>query len=426
MSFYSSTAYKPQIRQEGFTPMNSNGGGGGSPDGGPSADLFNINSHFLDGPVSRKQTTSSSSSNMDFTDELASFIGTAATEKNGHGHHHQQHQQHLQQHNPYAQDDRPYNIFDTSAPPGASAALNGGAAGTNGNQPGAHPSSVSSTTSGFSVHSEYHPHQHPPPPFNSTLPALNSSMRYEPHPDPPYNPRHTPSPIHSQAGVHSPILPPPPPPHVANAAAHHHHQQHQQHHPHTHTQNHINSRSRSRSRPPTSSSSNEGGSAANGVTVNPAGVTVNSAAGGIGPARTTRTRRNNSVSSTSPPPYGRPHAIVIPGSRGAGSGNGNWFVSSQSSFLLLALGTPPPRLFSPLPISNLPFLTSSPTSSHLLSPSASHKEFPHPYPASANLPFLPFLPFFHSSPCPASVLLPPSPPASVTPGSAVSFSINSI
>ena len=44
-------------------------------------------------------------------------------------------------------------------------------------------------------------------------------------------------------------------------------------------------------------------------------------AGSVGPMRTTRARRNNSISGTSPPPFGvhhghgRPHAIVILGSR---------------------------------------------------------------------------------------------------------------
>lgn len=93
--------------------------------------------------------------------------------------------------------------------------------------------------------------------------------------------------------------------------------QQQQHRQHLH---HL-SRSRSRSRPP---SSNE--SAA-------------TSAGSIGPARTSRSRRNNSVSSTSPPPrYARPHAIVIPTSRQPTS-NG-WFVNSQSTYV------PFVRLFS--------------------------------------------------------------------------------
>ncbi|TEB29843.1 hypothetical protein FA13DRAFT_597901 [Coprinellus micaceus] len=41
--------------------------------------------------------------------------------------------------------------------------------------------------------------------------------------------------------------------------------------------------------------------------------------GGVGPARTTRQRRGSSISGTSPPPLGRPHAIVIPGRSSASS-----------------------------------------------------------------------------------------------------------
>ena len=75
----------------------------------------------------------------------------------------------------------------------------------------------------------------------------------------------------------------------------------------------------------------------------------------MGPVRTTRARRNNSLSGTSPPPFGvhrghgKPHAIVIPGSRmgslsgmvhagsplrtssngGGAEGNG-WYMPGQS------------------------------------------------------------------------------------------------
>jgi hypothetical protein len=70
----------------------------------------------------------------------------------------------------------------------------------------------------------------------------------------------------------------------------------------------LASRSRSRSRPPSASES--------------------ASAGSIGPAR--RSRRNNSVSSTSPPPYARPHAIVIPATR-PGNGSG-WFTQSSCVF----------------------------------------------------------------------------------------------
>lgn len=124
----------------------------------------------------------------------------------------------------------------------------------------------------ISLH-DYHNH------FNSTLPALNSSMRFDPHPPPAVEP--PPSSFSQHASFTSRQTPSP------------HLQQQQQ--PQA-------SRSRSRSRPPSS--------------------------GGIGPQRTTRTRRNGSISSTSPPPHhynslsmmnsmarAPPQAIIIPGAR---------------------------------------------------------------------------------------------------------------
>ena len=118
---------------------------------------------------------------------------------------------------------------------------------------------------------------------NSTLPAINSTMRYDP-----------PSPSPPQLPPSSTTNPPPSSFHPA----------------HAHLTRHTSSpasRSRSRSRPPSSSSAPPPpSSAANG-------------AGGVGPARRTRARRNNSISGTSPPPFGvhhghgRPHTIVIPG-----------------------------------------------------------------------------------------------------------------
>ncbi|KAL0058597.1 hypothetical protein AAF712_014718 [Marasmius tenuissimus] len=98
--------------------------------------------------------------------------------------------------------------------------------------------------------------------FNSTVPPLNSSMRYEP-------------PSHSQHDYQHSANTPSPPLGVGNGRE----------------------QSRSRSRPPTSSGASTGG---------------------VGPTRTTRTRRTNSISSTSsPPPHIRPaaQAIVIPGVR---------------------------------------------------------------------------------------------------------------
>jgi len=248
---------------------------------------------------------------MDFSDELASLIADRSPNNP-----HAQPSSSNSSSNQYEDHHRygagtTHNIFDVSAVP--------------------HPSSVSSTTTGglgsqpSSLHSDYHHHTQV---FNSTLPALNSSMRYEPLPPPAHqqgspsmnnnpppsayhtfsvgNNRHTPSPIH---GVHSPIM----------------------------NSHHNDARSRSRSRPPASSAGGPS-SLSNTDNKNPTSPTLANAqnVSSIGPARTTRARRNNSVSSTSPPPYGgmhgRPHAIVIPGSaRAQQQQQQGWFVSSQSS-----------------------------------------------------------------------------------------------
>ncbi|EDR06957.1 uncharacterized protein LACBIDRAFT_299384 [Laccaria bicolor S238N-H82] len=88
---------------------------------------------------------------------------------------------------------------------------------------------------------------------------------------------------------------------------------------HAHLTRHTHSPascSRPRLRPPSSSSAPfPPSSAANG-------------SGGMGPARTTRARRNDSIPGTFPPPFGihlRPHVIVIPGSR-MGSSRGVFWV----------------------------------------------------------------------------------------------------
>ncbi|KAH7925040.1 HLH-domain-containing protein, partial [Leucogyrophana mollusca] len=97
--------------------------------------------------------------NVDFSDELATLI--AADQ------HQQSHERSTHSPNP---DPYRHNIFDISAP-----------------QQSMYP------------HPDLHTHTHTH--FNSTLPALNSSMRYEPHPDPPQNfaYRHTPSPHESRS-----------------------------------------------------------------------------------------------------------------------------------------------------------------------------------------------------------------------------------
>ncbi|KAF7318372.1 BHLH domain-containing protein [Mycena chlorophos] len=197
----------------------------------------------------------------DINDELASLM---STDRSAHSH------------SPaatYAEDTNGYrphthNIFDISAP--TSAAHHAGHH---------HVGSASSTSSSFPSHfslastsSNGGPGSNgsgspglgdaPPYHFNSTLPAINSSMRYDPHP--PYIP--SPSSFRSPSPHHS--------------------------------------RSRSRSRPPSSH-----------LAPTPAG----------GPTRTARTRRTGSFSSNSPPPRPVPQAIVIPGSNGNRGYPQGWF-----------------------------------------------------------------------------------------------------
>ncbi|KAK7038873.1 hypothetical protein VNI00_010504 [Paramarasmius palmivorus] len=145
---------------------------------------------------------------MDFTDELASLMGAASPP-----HHTQQQSNERSTQSPDPGSYKTHNIFDMSATTAAPTTNN----------------------------------------FNSTVPALNSSMRFEPHGS---NEgwRHTPSPIEGR------------------------------------------SESRSRSRPP-------GGASGAGP--------ANGGGGNVGPTRTTRTRRGSSAAGE----YGRPNAIVIPGSR---------------------------------------------------------------------------------------------------------------
>ncbi|KAG6918198.1 hypothetical protein DXG01_015987 [Tephrocybe rancida] len=292
--FSSSSSYKPQaqIRQEGFHPDNT--ASNTNSNGASSFDLFNP---FLPDPF--RKFPSAPSPSMDFSDELASLIqGPTSHDRS------QPAQQDERYHRP------PHNIFDISAP-------------TPANESHHSPSSY-------------------PTHFAQTLPALNSSLRYE-------NPESTTAP------------PPPPPP--------------SSFHPFTrHTPSPNNgpnanghSRSRSRSRPPS----------------------AGAGAGGVGPARTTRSRRNNSVSGTSPPP-GRPHAIVIPRSRAATvSGNANgaqagWYMPGHSASEF-SLPTP-----------------DSLTSHHSLSHSHSHAH--HAPPGGPN----PYSPFSLSPPPPESALhLPP-------------------
>ena len=205
---------------------------------------------------------------------------------------------------------RTHNISDVSASSASSTASSAfpthfpsSSTTTNGGGAGSQPSSL---------HDTYQQH-----PCNSTLPAINSTMRYDP-----------PSPSSPPLPPSSTTNPPPSSFHPAHA------------HLTRHTPSPA-SGSRSRSRPPSSSSAPPTPSSAANV------------AGGVGPTRTTRARRNNSISGTSPPPFGvhrehgRPHAIVISGGRmgslsgvahagsplstsyNGGGGNG-WYIPGQS------------------------------------------------------------------------------------------------
>ncbi|KAF4616735.1 hypothetical protein D9613_008859 [Agrocybe pediades] len=301
MSFFN-TSYKPHIRQEGFNPPNLDNTDSNSPLPSPNnhgfPDMFALpqNYNMGDSQQTTTGTRNKFTPSMDFGEDLASLIedrqGSSSTSSQYDDHHR------------YGAGTT-HNIFDVSAVPIP------------------HPSSVSSTTTGglgsqpSSLHSDY---PHHPPVFNSTLPALNSSMRYEP----------LPTPSHQQG---SPNMSNPP-----LSAYHTFSVGGSRHTPSPNMNSHHNdARSRSRSRPPTSGAGAGPSSLSNADSKSPTLANAQNASS-IGPARTTRTRRNNSVSGTSPPPYGsmhsRPHAIVIPGSaRAQQQQQQGWFVSSQSSYV---------------------------------------------------------------------------------------------
>jgi hypothetical protein len=312
MSFFNSTpptTYKAQVRVEGFhlpspgTPpggssatSNQNGGSGNGSNGSAMNDMFQTHS-FLPDPFRKF----SGGSGEEFNDDLVSLMGdrasgnphpgpngaansgAGATGASGGGGYDEGYH-------------RTHNIFDVSSP----IPVNNQAA----NPPGSQPSSLHSPST--SLH-DYH--NHPPPHFNSTLPALNSSMRYEPPPEnnplTPSSPQVPPSSYHNGFARKTPSPP--------------------------HGQGIPNRNERSRSRPPSST----------GVP----NTALNT--GGIGPARTTRTRRGSSMSGTSPPPLqGRPHAIMIPGgghrnshsgvvggpmSAGAAANGNQWYMNQNNN-----------------------------------------------------------------------------------------------
>ncbi|KAI0654909.1 helix-loop-helix DNA-binding domain-containing protein [Cubamyces menziesii] len=337
-SFFPS--YKPQVlsRQEGFhlpspPPSNSppsppannssNANGSGNFDNLFVPPLFSVPDPFRKFP---SHNNDQSGNAMDFTDELASLIGTSPSQGHPHNNSHERSTQ-----SPGAYDDyrshHTHNIFDISAPtshhqsshhnnhfgghqnpsfslPPASSLHSGNIHG---------PSSVHST---HPIH-EFSAHSH----FNSTVPAIGSSMRYEPPSNNPSSPTtangNNPfaggepssfsSHISNLSGISSfsnltaqsdfHLSQPPngqangqrqtPSPVSANGAG-----------------GAEFSRSRSRSRAPSNAMDPANPPSTNG-----------------GPARRTRTKRN-SVSSVSPPPLHRGHTqpLVIPNGNGAGRG----------------------------------------------------------------------------------------------------------
>lgn len=242
------TAHKPHVRQEGFH----------LPSPPPSADtppphqqhnLFGAGGH----------SSGSGFHAGDFNDELASLIGGSNSNERS--------TQSPDNSGEYRPPPHTHNIFDISAPAHHHHAHHGSASSTGSSFP-SHFSLNNNASNGGgnggsgstgSPATETAPPYH----FNSTLPALNSSMRYDPLPSSNNNPASNYMPSPSSFRSPSP------------------------HH----------SRSRSRSRPPSSHNGTNGSS-------------------GGGPTRTTRTRRTGSLSSNSPPPRPVPQAIVIPGSHG--------------------------------------------------------------------------------------------------------------
>ncbi|KAF9261347.1 hypothetical protein L218DRAFT_503480 [Marasmius fiardii PR-910] len=261
MSTFFSTSFKPQphIRQEGFHLDNEGTGGG----------LTATGEHHEGSGATPPPFDFGRNNVMDFTDELASLMGAASPhpghqshhgghdglshshhESHIHGHsgsHHESHLHGLHHHDHHGH--HQHNQSHERSTHSPSDDVSGSYRTTHnifdmgvGNPVAVSPSTTTTSATTATSH------------FNSTVPPLNSSMRFEqPSQHDYHHSAHTPSP---PLGGKEP--------------------------------------SRSRSRPPTGSAS-----------------------GGVGPQRTTRSRRNNSISSTSPPPHIRPaaQAIVIPGVR---------------------------------------------------------------------------------------------------------------
>jgi hypothetical protein len=264
MSFFPSSSYKPHVRQEGFhLPSPSPSTTTPPPASFESSNLF-IPHNFLPDAFRKFPQQNDQQNPMNFTDELASLIANPNSQSTSHE---------RSTHSPPstangnansngAQYDDPqyrssHNIFDIHTH--SSTSSSSSAFPSHFNIPPRQPDVVPQSQSNH-IHTHHQTHTlhefaSPAHHFNQSIPA---AIRYDHHPDPPPPPSSFPS--HFRNSTPSP----------------------------------IGSRSRSRSRAPS----------------------VPPTAGVVGPTRTTRSRRNNSVSSTSPPPHSasRPQAIVIPSS----------------------------------------------------------------------------------------------------------------
>ncbi|TBU57465.1 helix-loop-helix DNA-binding domain-containing protein [Dichomitus squalens] len=329
-------SYKPQVlsRTEGFhlpspPPSNSppsppanaqNSAGNNQFDNLFVPPLFTVPDPFRKFPAHNSEQ---SGNNMDFTDELASLIATSPSQGHPHNSSHERSTQ-----SPGAYDDyrshHTHNIFDISAP--TSHHQSSHHSHFNHQNPSFSLPPASSLHSGSlhgpsSVHNahplhEFTAHSH----FNSTVPAIGSSMRYEP---PSNNPS---SPTTNGNNPFSSAEPSSFSSHMSNlsgissfsnltAPSEFHLSQPQnggQPNGQRQTPSPVSangagpefSRSRSRSRAPANALDPANPPSTNG-----------------GPARRTRTKRN-SVSSVSPPPLHRGHTqpLVIPNANGAGRG----------------------------------------------------------------------------------------------------------
>ncbi|KAH9849047.1 helix-loop-helix DNA-binding domain-containing protein [Lenzites betulinus] len=333
-SFFPS--YKPQVlsRQEGFhlpspPPTNSPPSPpANNSSQSPSANnfdnlfvppLFSVPDPFRKFPAHHSDQSGNA---MDFTDELASLIGTSPSQGHPHNNSHERSTQ-----SPAAYDDyrshHTHNIFDISAPTSHHQSSHhnssnhfGGHQNPSFSLPPAsslHSANIHGSSSVHSAHPihEFSAHSH----FNSTVPAIGSSMRYEPPPNNPSSPTNATngnnpfaggepssfsSHISSISGISSfSNLAAPPEFHLAQPP---NQPSGQRQTPSPVSANGAEfSRSRSRSRAP----------------LDPA----NPPSTNGGPARRTRTKRN-SVSSVSPPPLHRGHTqpLVIPNGNSAGRG----------------------------------------------------------------------------------------------------------